>query len=260
MKETAKIKDALKELIRRRNLKYSDVAERLDCSLPTVNRILGREELGLSRLLELCNWLGISLADLDRFGDQISAAKRVYFTEEQELLLVGNKKLLRVMDLLFEGYDRPRISAHLKLTSKQLDRLLRDLETAKLIRISSRGRVKPVGRRMPEWLPRGPLAKEYFQANFDNFVGLFNDVIQDKFRNDGKYYPESRITLKFRKISRKAFAAWNAELSEKLEEIDHKAHLDCRFGAESELVTVAIVAGATHVPLESEWIDRLSPV
>jgi hypothetical protein len=47
--KSQKIKAVIKDLLKKKNITYEDLAEQLECSVPTIKRILGPEELTLNR-------------------------------------------------------------------------------------------------------------------------------------------------------------------------------------------------------------------
>ena len=84
-----KIKAALKQVLKKQNHTYADLAKVWGCSVPTVKRQLGPEEMPLSRLLTALEWLDLTLSDLHKIAEseELEAPK---YTQRQNEFLAKN--------------------------------------------------------------------------------------------------------------------------------------------------------------------------
>ena len=138
----AKIKTALKQALKKNNHKYSDVAKVWKCSLPTVKRQLGNEELPVSRLLELLDWLNLSLSELQALADSDSLSKP-QFTPKQIEFLAKNLREFAFLNKLYEDMSPQQIAKKYKIETSTLDKILRQLEKYDLVRVGAGGQIRP---------------------------------------------------------------------------------------------------------------------
>ena len=168
--KSQKIKGVIKELLKKKNLTYEDLAADLECSIPTIKRILGPEELTLNRLLQLCEIVDIDLADLENLTAD-TEVKEEKFTEEQESFLAKNQNYFAYLLKLLSDKTPTEIAQTHNLNQRSTDKYLIGLEKLELIRVTGKQKVKPIFKRGPT-LGNGPLAKAHF-GNFINSAATF---------------------------------------------------------------------------------------
>ncbi len=173
--KSQKIKSSLKSLFKKKQITYEDISIELECSVPTVKRILGPEELTLSRLLQLCEILNISLTDLETMTEQTSETKES-FSKEQELFLAKNSHYLAYLIQLYSGESPQQIAEKNQLTSRSTDRYLLNLEKMDLIRVTGKQKVKPTFKDLPGF-GSGPLARAYFDTFISAGAQFFKEFI-----------------------------------------------------------------------------------
>lgn len=137
-----KIKTALKQVLKRNNHQYSDVAKLWNCSIPTVKRQLGTEELPVSRLLALLEWLDLSLTDLHKLAES-DTLSNPRFTAKQTEFLAKNLRAFGVLMKIYESMTPAQIAKKYKIEALDMDKLMIQLEKHDLIRVAPAGRVKP---------------------------------------------------------------------------------------------------------------------
>lgn len=171
-----KIKLALKQLLKKQNHTYADVAKVWACSLPTVKRQLGPEELPLSRLLILLEWLNLSLTDLQKLAesDSLEAPK---FTAKQSDYLAKNPREFSFLMKLYEELTPDQIAKKYKLTAATLAKILLQLEKHDLIRVGAGGKVKPVYEQTPG--VDGPLAQVHMRRIIDRGAQFQKNYISE---------------------------------------------------------------------------------
>lgn len=158
--KSQQIKNVLKDLLKKKKMTYEDVAEEFQCSVPTVKRILGPEELSLSRLLQFCELLDVTLSEVEVLINS-EAKEREEFTEAQQLFLAKNRSFLSYLISLY-NMTPAEIAVKHKLTQRSTDKYLIGLEKQELIRVTGKQRVKPRYKQLPS-LGRGVLAKAYYE-------------------------------------------------------------------------------------------------
>lgn len=106
------IKAVIKKLLKLKKLTYEEVETDLECSVPTVKRILGAEELTLTRLLQFCELL--------------------------EVFLAKNQAHFAYLLKLYAGQSPKQIAEKYGLTARSTDNYLIALEKHELSRVTGR--------------------------------------------------------------------------------------------------------------------------
>ena len=79
--------DALKKSLKLRGITYSQLAEMLDISEATVQRIFSINAFSLERFLKICDLIDLSFQDLAQLEEQTENKIQFYYTKEQEEVL-----------------------------------------------------------------------------------------------------------------------------------------------------------------------------
>jgi DNA-binding CsgD family transcriptional regulator len=213
--EAVRLKAMLRALMRRQHKTLQELAEHLDLSLATVKRIFAdEEEVDLTRLLAVCDWLGVTLSELAALADKDRGTSVVTYTEEQELFLAADPRYLTFLLLLSNGKSTKEIAETHGLTARSVDTYLRRLEQLGLVRITGKGRAVPVHREAPYWRRRGPLIRAQATA----LLGVFQHFISKHFAErlaltDSDPDDENNaLTLEVTAMSREAFVAMRDEM------------------------------------------------
>lgn len=249
--QSQKIKAVLKELLKKRGFTHQSLSESLECSVATVKRILGPEELSLSRLLQLCSLLEIDLADLQSLLKETDPAKE-RFTKEQENFLVKNRAYLSYLLSLSSGESPKQIAEKHGLTPRSTDKYLIGLERMELIRVTGRQKVKPAFKSFPT-LGDGPLAKTYFEIFIRTASDFFTQTIKQAIGTS--HLPkEERITGKFAvnslKITRASYEKWQTERERANQDLTRLASFEEKTKSSDELMTMVLLDA--HTLLKSE--------
>lgn len=169
-----KLKGALKLILKRRNLTYKEVASVWACSVPTVKRTLGKEDLPLSRLLTLLDWLDINLSELEKLAES-GTSETPHFTARQSDFLANNPHYFAFLTRLYKGDSPEKIKRQHQLSAAALDTYLRRLETYDLIRVTGTGRVRPFHAQMPGI--NGRLAEIHYRNVIDSTAAYFKNQV-----------------------------------------------------------------------------------
>ncbi|MFN7728606.1 MAG: helix-turn-helix domain-containing protein [Bdellovibrio sp.] len=254
-----KIKDVLKNLLKTRGLTYQDLAADLECSLPTVKRILGPEELTLTRLLQLCEILEIDLADLEALTTETNDREEK-FSPAQDQFLAKNPHMFAYLMKLFSGESPKKIAEQSGLTPRSTDKYLIALEKQGLIRVSARQKVKPAFRRIPT-LGRGPLAKTFFESMIRAAAQFFINSIHESFSKaeqptdlaNGKKF--GILSLQLSKIS---YRQWAEEQEKNLRHLEKLSNYEEKALPPEQLMTLVVLSAHTMVPTDDPGLKTIN--
>lgn len=166
--------ECIKRYLKAQGKTYADLAKGLSVSEATVKRIFSEENVSLSRMDDICIFLGIQLTDLAVMVEQ-EATLVSTLTEEQENNLVQNPKLLLMLYFLLNGWEVKEILNEYQIDEPEANTLLALLDRLKLIDLLPNNRVKLLVSRTLNWRIDGPIRKffdqkvrgEFLQGKFD---------------------------------------------------------------------------------------------
>ncbi|WP_413288042.1 helix-turn-helix domain-containing protein [Bdellovibrio sp. HCB337] len=257
--KSQKIKAVIKDLLKKKDITYEDLAEQMECSVPTIKRILGPEELTLNRLLQLCEIVNIDLAELEALSGE-EEARDEKFTEQQEAFLAKNQSYFAYLMKLFGGETPKQIAEKYGLTQRSTDKYLIGLEKQGLIRVTGKQKVKPAFSGMPS-LGNGVLAKVHYESFIKNAGQFFVDVVTEGFRTGFKDKEGEKTRSVFRvhasKISRASFEAWAEEQEKAMRQLEKLASFEEKTKDPSELMTTVIIQANTLVKNDYKGLELL---
>lgn len=155
------ILQALKKLLKKKGLRYQDVADALKVSKVTVRRYLSGRGLTVDALERLCSVLGITLADLIDVVRDSRMTNSNHLTPSQEDTLVAEPFLVVLFTLLMRGWSPGQLQTEFDLTESELNGYLLKLDRLKLIELHPFGRVRLLIGQPYQVAPRGPLIKGF---------------------------------------------------------------------------------------------------
>src|SRR5262245_40253817 len=140
---------AVKELLKQRGITYAQLADGLECSLPTIKRWLNKPALPLDRLLEIAEVANVDFAEICKRADQLRPQHHV-FSDEQDALFVERPEMLVYFRELMVGKTPSEIAVQFGLNMRSSSLYQKHLEHVGLIKRKPRNRVKllvrpPVG-------------------------------------------------------------------------------------------------------------------
>jgi transcriptional regulator with XRE-family HTH domain len=148
----------LKRYLKAQGVTYAELAARLGLSESSVKRLFARQTFSLKRFEQVCNVLGLEIADVVGLMNE----RREYLTQltaEQEETLLSDQKLLLLTYLLINGWSTGDIVEEYEIEAPELERLLIRLHRAKIIELLPLNRVKLLTARNFAWRRDGPVQR-----------------------------------------------------------------------------------------------------
>lgn len=162
MKELDQIVATLKRRLKLHGMTYRDLARALKVSEPSIKRVFASGKFTAERLVQVCEVLGMTLAELTQeaaiAGKQLQA-----LTEEQERSLVSDVKLLLVAVCALNHWTVADMTRCYTLTEAQVVARLVKLDRLRLLTLLPGNRVRLNVARNFDWLPHGPI-RQYFRG------------------------------------------------------------------------------------------------
>ena len=161
MTEVTQLLATLKRQLKLQGKTYRDVAATLELSEPSVKRLFTSGQFSLERLVEVCNLLGFTLAELAQ--EALAGENRLRtLTAAQEKELISDPQLLLVAVCALNHWSLQDMLAAYRLSEAEcLQRLLR-LDKLNLISLLPGNRIRLNVARDFDWLVEGPI-REYFR-------------------------------------------------------------------------------------------------
>ena len=154
----------LKSELKAKGFTYRDVAEHLGLTEASVKRIFSTEDISLKRLDSICELLNLDLVDLVRFDDSSSRSIKV-MTEDQELEIVSDSRMVAVSFLIHNGWNFSDIIKYFDFTESELIQKLARLDKLGLIELLPKNKIRLRVAHNLNWRKKGPIYK-YFVSHF----------------------------------------------------------------------------------------------
>ena len=163
MKELDQIVTMLKRRLKLHGMTYRDLAKALKVSEPSVKRVFASGRFTAERLIEVCEILGITLAELTQ--EAAIAEKQLHtLSEDQERVLVSDEKLLLVAVCVLNHWAVGDITHTYSFSEAQVIAKLVKLDRLRLLTLLPGNRIRLNVARDFDWLPHGPI-RDYFHRN-----------------------------------------------------------------------------------------------
>lgn len=161
-----KIFETLKTVLRARKITYAELARRLETSEPTIKRIFAARDDKLSRIVDICDALDLSLEDV------VVQAKRTTVTpiglgDRIEAQLADDPSLFNFFILLQDGMSGEDIAQQFKLKTGDCLRMGRKLEQLGLAEVQATGRIRMLLEHPIQFRRDGPLHRALMKINLD---------------------------------------------------------------------------------------------
>lgn len=173
MRETEALLETLKNCLKRKDLKYRDVAKHLKLSEASVKRLFSQGNLSLERLEQILGLMDMRLIDFFALIQEEDSYISV-LTPEQEESLIAQPKLLLIFFLLLNGWPLQEIYNVFNIEQLESIQLLAKLDKLKLIELLPHNKVKLLTASNFSWRKNG-LVQRFFEEH------VLTDFFKDKF-------------------------------------------------------------------------------
>lgn len=168
----ARIFETLKAVLRARKITYAELARRLGTSEPTIKRVFAARDDKLSRIVEICDALDLSLEDV------VAQAKRTKVTpislgDRIEAQLADDPSLFHFFILLHDGMPDQEIARQFDLGAGGALRLGQKLERLGLAEVQISGRIRLLLEHPIQFRRDGPLHRALIKLNLNFVRGVF---------------------------------------------------------------------------------------
>lgn len=253
------IKNTLKTLLKKKKQTYTDLANHLNCSEPTVKRILGAEELTLSRLLQICDFLNVTLAEIESLI-QKGGREEFRLTDKQQMFLVQNKSHFAYLMEVYQGLSTEQIAEKHKLTAKSTQKYLINLEKHDLIKVN-KNKVTPFNKAFPS-LNNGPLGIAFYKAIIQNSSAFFVDRVSEQIaqRSDSKKdstWDGSSYSVQCMDVSVETFKLTMKEIESRLYELERTASFEEKNLSPDKLKSGVIILGSTLMDRNDKSVETI---
>jgi transcriptional regulator with XRE-family HTH domain len=219
----------LKRYLKGEGVTYAALGKQLDLSESSVKRLFARQSFSLQRLEQICNLVGLEIADLVALMNE----RREFVTEltpEQEDALLADPKLLLMTYLLINGWPIGEITSTFAIETGEAERLLIRLHRARIIELLPFNRVKLLTARNFTWRKNGPVQRFFTRE-------VQREFLDSTFAGPGEH---------FRFVAGRLSAASLAQLQQSLDrvarEFDELARRDAALPRSERRSSSAVLA------------------
>ena len=178
----------LKQILKAQGIQYKQLAEMIGMSEPTVKRMFQEQDCKLSRLMEICDKIGLSFSELAEIN-RSSATPHSLLPVETERRLANDPALFSFFILLISHFDPEEIARQNRLDDLDSYQYLRALEALELIRIGKDNRVHLLVQRPIRWRLDGPLHPMLVRVNRD----FIEETMDKQSKHKYLFYSTSRL-------------------------------------------------------------------
>lgn len=162
----------LKKILRRKKIRYKDLAESLEMSESSVKRLMSAEDASLSKLEAICEVAGISFFDLVSLCKD-EKAEELFLSPELVKFFSKNTHYFYFFHLLYEeGMSVQEVAKQYSLNSKSVTKYLRKLEDLELLEWHPGDKVKFLVRGRISIPDMNDLGTHLFQTTISNLSNL----------------------------------------------------------------------------------------
>lgn len=162
----AKLFETLKTVLRARKITYADLAQRLGTSEPTVKRIFAARDGKLSRIVAICDVLGLSLDDVIAQASR-TEVKPLLLGDRIEAQLADDPSAFHLFLLLRDGMTAEAVARHYDLPPRAMFDLGRRLEKIGLVEVLPGDRIRLRVEHPIRFRRDGPLHRSLMKLNMD---------------------------------------------------------------------------------------------
>lgn len=247
-----KIKVVLKTLLKNQKKSYEQLASHLSCSVPTVKRILGREEISLTRLLEILAYLDISLAEVETLTSNLKGEKLTFSTEQQQFLRDNPGHFAFFMYLAANKSDLDTIKQRFSLNDSSVRAYLLDLEKIGLVEATDLS-VRIINDGMPD-LTNTSLGSLIYERTITASGQFYTQWIHRREQQGTEAVTkEKRLSCTYStmgmQLTPESYQQWQVEQAARLEELHRRAQFEEKSYPKDALIEVLVTDASAAVAI-----------
>lgn len=228
----------LRQALKAHGYTYRKLAEEMAVSELTIKRLFRDQDCKMSRLIEICSVLGLSLSDLVSMQERLPGSAQ-YLDIEVEKEIARQPDLFAFLVLLISNVSPEDIAKQYQLSGSQLYQHLRALEKLQVLDIGEGNSIQfnvplPIRLRFG-----GPLNAQLKRSN-QRFIGHCIDHYHD---------PEYSLTIGSRMMRPSSIEQLQTQLEELQRNFDYLAAQDQMFYPKAELKLYKLVSGIGPFPV-----------
>jgi DNA-binding Xre family transcriptional regulator len=245
-KEFQMLLSTARQIMKARRMTYAMLAKRIAVSEATVKRTFTSADASFSRVVEICNALGIAFADLVQQA-QDQRENVFVLTFEQENYFATHPSYYAFLRALLETHgDLKELLQRLKLNESSTMKYLRKLEELKLLDRLPKGRIKLKVDGTHNWLDGGPFQKKFLKTDNRDFIEYLSTAFQQE-----RHY----MTTSDRHIHPDTFNSLLSDLKGLASQYRKRAYRDELYYPKKDLIQVKWLIGAA--PYQRKWDDLI---
>ena len=158
----------LKRALREQGLTYAAVAEKLSLSVASVKRIFSAGDLSLRRVDQICELVGVGLAEVLERAHERPASNQLTLAQEQEI--VADPKLFLIAWLVLNRAPLEDIVRSYRFSEREVMKAFYKLNELKVIELQPGNRVRLLVSRHFSWRAGGPVQRYIHQKLLREFT------------------------------------------------------------------------------------------
>lgn len=235
------IVDTTKRLLKARGITYAQLAPKLGRSEAAVKRMFASGSITIARLEQICDVLGIGLAELAEHA-RASRTPLTELTLEQEEELIRDPALFLALYLALNNWREAEVLEHYTFTRPQWTALLARLDRMRVLDLLAGNRVRLRTARNFRWRADGPIRRFFEQKLLPQFFAR-------PFTG-----PHQHLGLLTGMLSPAALAALERRIRDLAREFDLLLAQDAALGAEERIgVSVVLAMRPWELALFDRW-------
>jgi transcriptional regulator with XRE-family HTH domain len=218
--EIVQLVATIKRELKAQGLTYKDVAHALKVSEASVKRVFASERFTVSRLAQVSQLLGLTLAELLQESTS-SLPPLDTLTREQEAQLVSDDKLLLVAVCSLNHWSLNDITSVYQIPKLEAVKRLRILDRLGLIELLPGDRIRRRAKRDFDWIPDGPIRRFFSKQGLPDFLaGTFDHEILDFAHGMLTASAQAELKLELRRLRNKLMSLHEQSIPAPLTEKD----------------------------------------
>ncbi len=176
----------VKELLRKREMTYSDLAKEIGMSESGVQKVFSGDDISMSRLLQICDAVGVSLGAIVDQAETLTS-NEINFDSEQEKFFLDNPNFFDFYWALSSNQFNPAVvQEKYGLDDLSLQKYLLKLDKLGVIELHENNRIKFEKVNASYWLNESHLAKkmigryqvEFVKDSLRREQGCYNSMFE----------------------------------------------------------------------------------